>query len=75
MTAAELDRLPQCPNGHGQMVLRDPPGGHTREQQWCGVWYDCPPGQFRCCSSVLLPSPELRADLDVNPARRTGRVR
>lgn len=56
-----LDVLPQCPQGHGQMVLRDPPGGHTPEQRWCGTWYDCPPGQFHCRSSVLLPSPDLRA--------------
>jgi hypothetical protein len=52
---------PQCPNGHGRMLLRDPPGGHTREQRWCGIWYDCPPGPpgHSCESSVLIPSAEL----------------
>jgi hypothetical protein len=39
------------------MVLRNPPGGHTKEQEWCGTWYDC----VRCHNSTLFPSPELRA--------------
>jgi hypothetical protein len=56
MTGRALARRPTC-RFHGTMELRDPPGGWTREQQWCGVWYDC----ADCLSSVLLPSPELLA--------------
>lgn len=52
---------PECPQGHGPMVLREPPRGHTKEQQWCGVWFDCAPSVpgMTCASSVLIPSPEL----------------
>lgn len=49
-----LARLPVCPAGHGPLQYR-PPG--TREQAWCGTWFTC----HRCRSSVLWPSPALRA--------------
>jgi hypothetical protein len=54
---AERPRCPSNPDGHGYMELRDPPGGWTREQRWCGTWYDC----RSCRSSTLYPSPELLA--------------
>ncbi len=52
--------LPDCPNSpdHGQLHLRDPKR-LTKEQAWCGVWYDC--GQ--CHASVLFQSVELAAHL------------
>lgn len=51
---------PDCPNGHGPMVLRSP---QTPEQAYCGTWYDCAPGApgWTCKSSVLIPSPEIAA--------------
>jgi hypothetical protein len=54
----ELMTLPVCRNkGHGQMAIRI--GHQTKEQRFCGTWYDCQhPG---CRNSVLLPSKELRA--------------
>ncbi|MFJ5120880.1 hypothetical protein [Kitasatospora sp. NPDC088548] len=57
---------PACTH-HGPMHLR-PPGG-SREQQYCGVWYDC--RADRCLSSVLIASPALLADLaqQAAPAR------
>ncbi|MCC9309915.1 hypothetical protein LN042_23055 [Kitasatospora sp. RB6PN24] len=52
------DRLPACTH-HGPMRLR--PSGGTREQQYCGVWYDCRANH--CRRSVLIASPALLADL------------
>lgn len=47
-----LERLPVCP-AHGKtMVLRP---AQTKEQDFCGTWYDCP----QCANSVLIPSKEL----------------
>lgn len=65
MTTTEVDRLPECPQGHGQMVLRDPKT-YTPEQAWCGIWYDCPPGPpgSSCKSSTLLPSAALAAQYE-----------
>jgi len=54
MSASPME-LPRCPT-HGQMDLRQP---GTREQAWCGTWYECP----RCTQSVLLTSPELEDHL------------
>ena len=56
----DTPETPDCPSNaaHGKMTLR-PPAGQTAEQQWCGIWYDCQ----RCHSSILQPSPELRAQL------------
>lgn len=53
--------LPKCPTNkeHGYLHIR-PLAWQTKEQKWCGVWYDCD-----CCgSSVLFESTELqRANL------------
>lgn len=49
--------IPACPR-HGPMGLRI---GYTKEQRWCGVWYDC--AAFRCGRSALIPSAELQAQL------------
>jgi hypothetical protein len=59
---------PACPadSGHGPMELR-PLSRQTYEQQWCGVWYDCP----RCYSSALLHSPIARRNAD---QRRQSRL-
>ena len=61
-----LVRMPDCVSEpeHGQMVIR-PAEQQTREQKWCGVWYDCQ----RCHSSRLLPSGELMLSLEVQRAR------
>lgn len=61
---------PQCPNGHGDMVLRNPEG-QPEHVRWCGTWYDC----TKCHSSTLLPSPELEAQLaeQREAARTRGR--
>lgn len=42
---------------HGPMHLRAHPV--SREQEWCGTWYDC----ADCNSTTLLASPELLAQL------------
>ncbi|MBQ1048478.1 DUF45 domain-containing protein [Micromonospora sp. C51] len=52
-----------CPNGHGPMALRR--GPQTPEQRACGTWYDC----AQCKSSLLVPSPELRDQLDAQAAK------
>lgn len=53
--------LPMCPTGkegHGRMHLR-PAYRQSKEQLWCGAWYDCD----KCTSSTLYQSAELRAHL------------
>ena len=35
-----LTTLPKCPTHGAQMELR-PLYRQTREQKWCGAWYDC----------------------------------
>ena len=57
-----MSDAPTCPIGHGPMVLR-PIGQQTPEQRWCGTWWDCE----SCRSSVLIPSPELAAQMKENP--------
>lgn len=54
-------RRPRC-RQHGYMELR-PAAAQTREQAFCGTWYDCAgfSGPRRCQSSVLIPSKDLRA--------------
>jgi len=50
---------PRCPvDAHGFMEWR-PSSRQTPEQLFCGVWYDC----TQCKSSVLFPSPGLKAQL------------
>lgn len=56
-----LMKLPECPNGHGQMEFAK---AATPEQAFCGTWYRCP----RCHSSTLFQSPELRAQLAATAA-------
>lgn len=58
MAGTALAERPTCTTHGGYMVLR-PLSRQTREQRWCGVWYDCP--EPRCWSSVLYQSPELAA--------------
>jgi hypothetical protein len=66
-TAAITDRLPaerpKC-RQHGYMIVR-PAAAQTKEQEFCGTWYDCPEyvGLRRCQSTVLLPSEGLRRQL------------
>lgn len=64
MPGTALALRPVCPSdpAHGFMELRDPPGGWTPEQRFCGIWYDCRkgPGHY---ASVLYQSPELVAFL------------
>ena len=68
MPGTALAERPSCPasHEHGYMELR-PLSRQTREQRWCGVWYDC--SAARCHSSVLYPSPELRAQNAEQAAR------
>lgn len=49
-----------CPStkAHGPMMLR-PITSQSKEQQWCGIWYDCP----KCHSSILIPSEGLKTQL------------
>lgn len=57
-TALVVIRCPQHPKVN--MVQR-PQSRQTKEQKFCGAWWDCPePG---CGSSILFESPELRAQL------------
>ena len=56
-----LMELPRCPVHNTPMEYRP---ARTREQSFCGTWYDCTtPG---CMCSVLLPSAELAAMYDRN---------
>lgn len=59
--ASELMKLPVCPANaeHGQLHLRE--GKLTKEQEFCGTWYDC--GENYCKASVLLKSPALMQQL------------
>jgi hypothetical protein len=55
------ERRPAC--GACGVYLQYRPG-RTREQEWCGTWYDHPPiagGLVGHTASVLLPSQELQA--------------
>jgi len=50
----------RCPVHNVGMIQR-PLSRQTKEQQWCGAWWDCP--EFRCGCSILFQSPELAAQL------------
>jgi hypothetical protein len=54
---------PTCPSTaeHGRMHLRNPLR-QSKEQLWCGTWYDCQ----RCTSSTLFPSPSLTLSLTLH---------
>ena len=58
--SAELACRPECPKGHGPMVLRDKPDKIAAE---LGTWYDCQHGKASpsggCACSTLLPAPWL----------------
>lgn len=69
LTPAQLPApVPRCEK-HGPMTLR-PLAGQTKEQAWCGIWYDCAFPGLRCGASVLLESAELRAQLAEQAAGR-----
>ena len=65
-----LARMPDCVSEpeHGQMVIR-PAERQTREQKWCGIWYDCK----KCHSSLLLPSRDLTLSLEAQKAKNNNR--
>lgn len=53
--------LPICKKkGHGQMILR-PLNRQSKEQKWCGAWYDC----LYCGNSVCYPTIECMNFLNV----------
>ena len=49
-----LMEIPKCKIHGEQMILR---AARTKEQSFCGTWYDCP--VCGCGCSILLPSQEL----------------
>ena len=59
---AEQIEVPIC-GKHGPMTQRTP---GTKEQAFCGTWYVCEHTEFEqvCGDTILLPSPELLAQLD-----------
>jgi hypothetical protein len=60
--STEAER-PKCHLCGVYMELRDPPGGWTPEQRFCGIWYDHPPMRFGVpaghAATILYPSKEL----------------
>lgn len=46
--------IPECPS-HGIKLQLRPARRQTKEQAWCGTWYDCP----RCGYAILLMSRAL----------------
>lgn len=61
MVKADETTPPECSKGHGPMVQRPP---HTREQEFCGTWFECAPRFPPCRNSVLIPSPGLLEQLE-----------
>ena len=59
MENALMER-PKCPTHNVYMELRI---GQSQEQRFCGTWYDCP--AYKCACSILLPSPELQSQLEM----------
>jgi hypothetical protein len=61
-----LAKRPQCQCG-AYMEIRQPYGGYTPEQKFCGVWYDHPAISsalsFGHTTTVLYPSAELLEQL------------
>jgi hypothetical protein len=74
MTENLPELVPHCEK-HGPMTLR-PAAVQTKEQLWCGAWYDCTSVEFgqRCGVSALTESKALRAQLDEKRAARAARV-
>lgn len=68
----EEDQKPRCHACGAAMELRNPPGGWTPEQQFCGTWYDHPvtadPSLIGHASTVLHPSEELIQQIREQPA-------
>ena len=58
MIDTALIELPRCPTHNTPMRYRPP---RSREQAFCGSWYDCEISG--CACSVLLSSQELQAHL------------
>ena len=54
MSGEELMELPRCPVHGCQLEYRL---GETKEQRFCGTWYECP--YPSCTYTVLFPSEEL----------------
>jgi len=51
---------PTCDTCGERFELRNPPGGWTPEQKFCGTWYDHPEGGCgQRLASVLYPSSVL----------------
>lgn len=67
MSGKELALRPSCSVCGVFLELRNPPGGYTPEQKFCGVWYDHPPVSLGQCSfgtaSVLYVSGALKQQL------------
>lgn len=64
MTALDLRpaERPRCPQHGSFMRLRL---ACTKEQAFCGTWYECAHhGPVPCKTTVLLISPALQAQLD-----------
>lgn len=60
--------IPRCTACGARLVLRNPPGGWTPEQRFCGTWYDHPPFgpadlPFGHTASALFESAALQAQL------------
>lgn len=74
MTENLPEPIPRCVK-HGPMTLR-PAAGQTKEQLWCGTWYDCTFPEFghKCSITVLIQSKELLAQLAEQAACRAARV-
>jgi len=62
----------RCPTHKIGMVPR-PLHRQSKEQIWCGAWWDCP--EHKCGCSTLFQSPELRAQLaEMQRAAKAGRA-
>ena len=66
MNAANLPaERPRC-RRHGIYMTLRPASRQTKEQAFCGTWYDCP--EPHCTTSALLASPGLMAQLETQRA-------
>jgi|GEM_PF-3185135 len=54
--------LPTCPAHPDKTMTLRPLKRQTKEQKWCGVWYDCTEPDCKC--SALFPSKELDQHLE-----------
>lgn len=51
----DLMNLPKCPVHKTSMAIRKPT---TKEQEYCGAWYDCQESGCNC--TTLIMSKELK---------------